>query len=83
MNSCLSPSSNIGNSFLEINAKEKNQFLVTDDDGVQNLKSAIQRWRVAFPIDDIGDPSAVFRCMAAGSTSFIMVLNHVVCSCMY
>ena len=33
----------------------------------ENLKSAIHRWRVAFCIHDIGDPSAVHWCTAAGS----------------
>ena len=32
----------------------------------ENLKSAMQRWREAFPINDIGDPSAVIRCIPAG-----------------
>ena len=30
----------------------------------KNFKSAMQSWRVTLPIDDIGDPSAVFSCIA-------------------
>ena len=33
----------------------------------ENLKSAIWRLEVAFSINDIGDPSNVYRCVAAGS----------------
>ena len=40
---------------------------------------AMKRCRVALPGEDIDDPSAVFRCTAAGSYfGFIMVFNHVV-----
>ena len=33
----------------------------------ENLKLAVQRCKVALPSEDIDDPSAVFRCTAAGS----------------
>ena len=33
----------------------------------ENLKLAIGRSKVALPREDIDDPSAVFRCTAAGS----------------
>ena len=32
----------------------------------ENLKFAMQRCKVAFPSDDIDDPSAVLRCTTAG-----------------
>ena len=48
----------------------------------ENLKSAIWRWRVAFPIKDMGDPPAVLRCITAGSIlvllwSSIILYIHV------
>ena len=33
----------------------------------ENLKLAMQRCKVALPSEDIDDPSAFFRCSAAGS----------------
>ena len=33
----------------------------------ENLKLAMQRCKEALPREDIDDPSAVFRCTAAGS----------------
>ena len=36
-----------------------------------NLKLAVQRCKVALLSDDIADPSAVFRCTAAGSISVL------------
>ena len=33
----------------------------------ENLKLVIQRWKVAFPTEDMGDPSAVLRYTAVGS----------------
>ena len=33
----------------------------------ENLKLAMHRCKVALPSEDIADPSAVFRCTAAGS----------------
>ena len=33
----------------------------------ENLKLAMQRHKVAFPSEDIDDPSPVLRCTAAGS----------------
>ena len=37
----------------------------------ENLKLAMQRCKVALPSNDIADPSAVFRCTAAG-TIFVL-----------
>ena len=34
---------------------------------LENMKLAMQRYKVALPSEDIPDPSAVFRCTAAGS----------------
>ena len=38
-----------------------------------------QNYKVALPSEDIDNPSAVFRCTAAGNILvFIVVINHVV-----
>ena len=37
----------------------------------ENLKLAMWRCKVALPSKDIDDPSAVFRCTAAGSISVL------------
>ena len=45
----------------------------------ENLKSVMQRCKVTLLSEDIADPSAVFRCTAAGSILlFLLVFNHVV-----
>ena len=50
----------------------------------KNLKSAMQRWRVTFPTDDIGDPPAVFKMYSCRqNTGFIAVFIQIVYACMY
>ena len=45
----------------------------------ENLKLTIQNCKVAFPSEDIADPSAVFRCTAAGSIfGLIAIFDHIV-----
>ena len=48
----------------------------------ENLKSAVQRWRVALLINNIGDLSVVFRCIAAGKI-LVLQWSSIILQCLY
>ena len=66
---CLSPNSKIRN-IISVGQCQKeicSRSLLHMMTVYENLKSTIWRWRVVFPIKDMGDPSAILRCIAVVS----------------